>query len=241
MKLPWAITLATEDASALAALRLVAGIDVAETASELWLRGQPGDETLAAKLSGLPARARYELLAANQLRKLGQRVPSARLPDLRWQPLNTWLQLEMPVAGLPAISPSPLPLQLVRSGDECEPQLLLTTLEKFKRFTTQTAQVRLARLQFAAAPDGRVLVRGTPLPPLPGRRLVLHHGVAVPAGFAWQPAVSAEVLARCLGVSGDALVLWNEDGTITPVHGEQFIPVTRSAVRATAQAVAEAK
>lgn len=241
MNLPWVIRLATEDSSALASLRLVAGIEVAEVEPELWLRGQPADEALAAKLSALPARARYELLATNQLRQVGHRVPSARLPDLRWQPLNTWLRVGMPVAALPAREPSPISLELVRSGNEREPELLLTTLESFQHFATQAAQVRLDRLQFAATTDGRILVRGTPLPPLPGRRFVLHQGMAVPAGFAWQPAVSAEVVARRFGATGDSLVLWNEDGTITPLHSEQFVPATRSAVRATVQAVAEPK
>jgi hypothetical protein len=241
MNLPWVICLAMEDATTLAAWRLVPGIDVAQAGPALWLRGQHGDEILEAKLAALPARARYDLLTANQLRLAGHRVPSARLPELRWQPLSTWLQVELPVAGLPAINPASTPLRLVRSGEECESELLLTTLAEFKPFAMRTAQVRLARLQFAAAPDGRVLVRGIPLPPLPGRRFALHQGVAVPAGFAWRPTVSAEVLARRFGVTGDALVLWNEDGTITRLHGEQFVPATRGAARATEQALLESK
>ena len=99
--------------------------------------------------------------------------------------------------------------------------------------------MRLDRLQFAAAVDGRVLVRGKPQPPLPGQRFIIYSGVAVPAGFTWQPAVSPGVLARRFAVSGEALVLWNKDGTITRLQGEQFIPVSRSAVRATKQAFAE--
>ena len=93
--------------------------------------------------------------------------------------------------------------------------------------------MRIERLRFAVTADGRVLVQGTPLPPIPGSRFVLHQGVAVPAGFAWHPAVGADVLSRRLGVSGDALVLWNVDETMTRLHTEQLIPATRSAVRAT--------
>ena len=241
MNCSWVICIAREDATTLAALRLSATIEIAETQTEVWLRGQSGNDALDAKLSALPARGRFELLAQNQLRKTGQRVPSAQLPDLRWQPLSAWLQVEMPVTALPANEPGRTALQLVRSAEEQEPELLLTTLEEFRHFATEAAQVRLDRLQFAATADGRVLARGKPLPPLPGRRFVLHAGIAVAAGFAWKPAVSAEVLARRFGVSGDTLVLWNDDGTITRFHGEQFVPATRSAVRATGQAVAESK
>ena len=241
MNFPWAICIAREDAASLAALRLTMGLEVAESGQDVWLRGQRGDESLDAKLSALPARGRYELLAENHLRQIDRRVPSARLPNLRWQPLEAWLQVELPVAAFPANEPASVPLRLVRSTDERNPELLFTRFAEFKRFAEQGAQVRLDRLQFAADAGGRVLVRGRPLPPLPGCRFILHGGVAVPAGFAWQPAVSAEVLTRRFGVSGDALVLWNEDGTITRLHGEQFVPATRSAVRATGQALAESR
>ena len=116
---------------------------------------------------------------------------------------------------------------------------MLTTLEEFHRFIFKAANVRLERLRFAASNDGRVLVHGTPLPPLPGQRFVLHQGVAVPAGFTWQPAVTPEIAARRFGVSGDALVLWNDDDTITRLHAEQLVPVTRSAVVATVNALAD--
>jgi hypothetical protein len=145
----------------------------------------------------------------------------------------------MPAAALPANRPAAIPLRLVRSTLEREPELLLTGLEEFKEFATAAAQVRLDRLQFAANAEGSVIVRGRPLPPLPGRRFVLHAGVAVPAGFAWEPAVSAEALARRFGVSGDAVVLWAEDGTIARLQGEQFVPVSRSAIRATERAMGE--
>jgi len=226
---------------ALAALRLGTAIEVAETETEVWLRGPPCDESLDAKLSALPARGHFELLPLNQLRQTGHRVPSARLPDMRWRLLSGWLQVEMPVAALPAREPDPIPLQLMRSADEQEPELLLTTLDEFANFAMSAAQVRLGRLQFAVDADGRVLVRGKPLPPLPGRQFVLHGGVAVAAGFTWKPNVSAEVLVRRFGISGDALVLWNDDGTITRLHSEQFVPATRSAVLVTGQDVSESK
>lgn len=239
MNFPWAICIGLEDVAALAAIRLVGGIEVATAGKEIWLRGQRGDDTLDEKLPALPANARYEWLNLDQLRRVDQRVPSGRFPALAWQPLAAWLQVEAPIAALPALEPRPVPLQLIRSTDEREPELLLTELAAFQSFVTQAAQVRLGRLHFAATADGRVLVRGKPLPPLSGSRFVLHCGVAVPAGFSWSPTVSPEVLARRFAVSGDALLLWNENNTLTRLHGEQFMPVSRSAVRATKFALGE--
>ena len=237
MNHPWAMCIARADAESLAGLRLSAGIEVGEVGQLVWLRARRWDESNAAKLAALPASARYEWLAPDGLRRIEQRIPSTKLPDVPWQPLSAWLRVEVPVAALPAHEPAPISLRLVRSADERDPELLMTRLTEFDQVARQAAQVRLDRLQFAAATDGRALVRGSPLPPLPGQRWVLHRGVAVPAGFVWQPAVNAEVLARCFGVSGDALVLWDADGTITRLCAEQFVPATRSAVRSTAWAL----
>ena len=284
MNAPWAIRLAREDAAALAALRLVPNLEIAEDGATIWLRSKTTDENLAAKLAGLPARERYEWLPSNALRATDKRIPSAQLPNVRWQPITEWLSVAAPTAALPGIfgvapdrgcvggegtsrsapensggfdlpqgfpnlQPSKCspgrseavtgnlqPLTLVRSSAEHEPELLLTTLQELARFAEIAAQVRLACLQFAANSDGSVLVRGRPLPPLPGKRFVLCGAIAVAAGYSWQPAVSAEVLASRFGVSGEALILWSEDGTFTRLHSEQFVPASRSAVRATAAA-----
>src|SRR5262249_16438075 len=152
--------------------------------------------------------------------------------QMQWEPIKAWLPVEMPAAAMPGRTPGAVPLRLVRSSQEQEPELLLTTLQEFKEFAATAAQVRLERLRLAANSQGMVLVHGRPLPPLPGTRFVLHAGVAVPAGFAWDPAVSAEVLARCFGVSSSTLVLWGEDGTIQRLTSEQFVAASRSAIRA---------
>jgi hypothetical protein len=238
VNVPWAICLARDDAASLGALRLDA-VEVAEDGAVVWLRGKPADERVAAKLSGLPARARFEWLASGQLRRIDERIPNAQLPSVQWQSLSSWLQVKLPDSAFPAELPRAVSLRLVRSTSEREPELLLTSLEELTRFAAMAPQMRLARLQFAANAGGAVLVRGQPLPPLPGDRFVVYSGVAVPTGFTWKPEVGADVLARRLGASGDGLVLWNADGSITRLHSEQFVPLSRSALRATQLALTQ--
>ncbi len=229
----WAITLAREDAACVAALRLEREVEVGETENALWLRGRHTDEHLQSKLRRLPAVARYEWLAPDLLRQVDRRITAERLPNLNWQPLSAWSKVASPVAALPAQAPARVPLRLIRSSDEREPELLLAAFGDFKQFAADAPEVRLNPLQFAVNSRGEVLIRGTPLPPLPGRRFVLHGGVAVPAGFSWTPAVSAGLLALCFGASGEELIVWNEDNTVSRLHAEQFVPASRSAVRTT--------
>jgi len=239
MNFPWAICIALEDAASLSPLRQVAGLEVGEAGATIWLRGRQSDEKLDAKLAALPACRRYEWLDANELRQIDRRIPGDRLPTLQWQSLDSWLRVAMPVAAMAATRPTPVPLRLVRSSFEQEPELLLADLDGMVRFASMAARVRLERLQFAANENGKVLVRGRPLPPVPGQRFILHDGVAVPAGFSWEPHVASAVLARRFGVSEGALVVWNEDQTIIRLHSEQFVPLSRSALRATQQAILE--
>ena len=234
--------IAREDAAVLATLRLAQGIEVGESKGLIWLRSPQTDEGIEAKLACLPARGRYEWLASNQLRQLDQRIPSSELPKLSWQPLDAWLRVERLPAAFPAIPPKAIPLRLVRSTCECESQLLMTTVEELKLFAATAARVRLECLEFAANAEGHALVKGQPLPSLPGRRFVLHGGrVGVPSGFSWEPAVHAEVLVRSLSVSAEMIVLWAEDGSITRFHSEQFIRVSRSALHETERAILEAR
>jgi hypothetical protein len=237
VKHPWAIYIAKEDCATLAILRLRNGIEVAENGDEIWLRGKAGEESLDTKIAALPARERFEWLNFDKLRRIDQRVPSRRLPELAWKPINTWSEVRFPLAAFPADLPAKVELRLVRSFEEQQPTLLLTSVGEFSTFSAVAAAIRLNPLRFAANANGEVLIRGNPLPPLPGRRFVLHGRIAVPTGFAWRPAVAVEVLERAFNVSGDAMVLWHEDGPITRLHTEQFIAVTRSAVRATADSL----
>ena len=240
MNSPWAIRLPRQDAATLAGLRLRSGLEVSESADEIWLRGKSSDNELDLKISALPAHARYEWLLDNRLRPLGKLIPTGVLPSAPWQPLKFWLQVAFPPAATLAMEPSRVALQLVRSAGEQDSTLLLTEISEWSRYSHTAAKVRLERLRFAVDSTGRVLVQGNPLPPLPGKRFVIHGGVAVPAGFSWTPAVSPAVLLRLFGGAETSLVLWEEQGTITRLSAEQFVPASRAAVKATRQAFAAA-
>jgi hypothetical protein len=244
MSVQWVICLAPADAASLAPLRLTRGIEVAEKEPFIWVRGASSDEKLERLLRALPAVARYEVIAGNRLRNLESRIPSETLPALNWQPVSTWLRVQMPSSPVaPTLSQldgerdtvRPVSLRIIRSAEEHPIELLLTTMDDWREFALGAAEIRLRQLSFAVDAEGNVVVRGKPLPPLPGRQFVLHGNIAVQAGFSWEPAVSADVLSRRLGLAVDALALFHEDGTFSRIEAEQFVPATRSAARETAK------
>jgi hypothetical protein len=244
MSVQWVICIAPTDAGSLARLRLTRGIEVAAKEPFIWVRGASNDEKLERLLRALPAVARYEGTGGNRLRNLESRIPSETLPALNWQPVSTWLRVQMPLT--PTFSPSEgereedaslrtVSIRIVRSAEERAIDLLVTTVDQWREFALSAPEIRLRHLRFAADADGNVVGRGKPLPPLPGRQFVLHGNIAVQAGYTWEPGVSADVLSRRLGLSADALALFHENGTYSRIEAEQFVPATRSAVRETAE------
>jgi hypothetical protein len=113
--------------------------------------------------------------------------------------------------------------------------VLLTSIDGWTAYAIQAPQVRLNRWQFAAAQDGRAIVRGDPLPPLPGERWVEREGIAVPAGWRWSPPVEAAIVRAVFGLEPGDLALWQTDGTWRRIRAADFAPASRAAVRATAE------
>ena len=257
---PWVARLSAAESSALADLRLVAEIEAAEIDGVVWLRGPSLNDPLRLALRKIPGLCRFEILANETLRAEGARVPFGRLPDLRWQPLPQWLPVRFSTAPAATAMPSGVPLRLVRSSIERPATALLADLPAWLAFATQAPEIRLRPLRFAAARDGRVWIEGTPLPAVSGARFCEvvatppvaatppsqtvpaapppQPRLAIPCGFTCFPALSAVVLQRWLALAEGDTAFARADGAWEIIKAEQFIPASRSAVRATADALA---
>lgn len=242
----WALDLDAADAPACGPLRDEPGIEARLVDGRLWLRGATIDETLAARLRRLPARGRYRGVADGALVADGARVPLGRLPEGTWLPLRAWLPLEAPPPGIASAPPAlaRVGLTLVQGGVPREANLLEVPFDLWLAHAEVAPAIRLARLSFAVADGGTTLVRGTPLPALPGTRLVEEGGVAVAAGMILSPPVPASLVRSLVGAAdGDLVVVSPEPGargigcTIVPAEG--FVRATRAAVRLTARACGE--
>ncbi|MGI8981286.1 MAG: hypothetical protein ACR2FY_18830 [Pirellulaceae bacterium] len=223
----------------LARLRRMPRLTVCEWESDLWLRGEEEDEAIAPQLATIPGARRFAVLADKQLRPMGRLVPEGHLPEGPWRPLDVWLQVELPPAASGSSSKlnvEPVPLRLVRTGEVREPALLEVSLSILAEYVETAPQWRIQRWQLALSRDGAArtpsaLVRGLPLPPLPGQLWVEAEGICVPAGYAWQPAVNAAVVRQLLGLEPQQLALLDPAGTHEIVMPDHWVRASRSAVR----------
>lgn len=238
MSQSWALCLSRAEAGCAARLRQIPQVEVCEVADNIWLRG-PHREEIATMIHAMPTGVRYRVLDDGQLVPWAARVPQGRLPAGNWRPLSGWFELALPAAAMPATLASRVGLRLVRDLQERTPSLLILSIERWLHYAETAPQVRLDGLQFVADERGRVLVRGTPAPPLAGERLVEDSGIAVPAGWWWSPAVDGPVLRELLGLEAGELAVLGLDGRVERIARGDFVRATRSAVRQTAAAATQ--
>lgn len=230
----WALHLPRSSAKDLLGLRLVAGIEVTETADTIWLRGRQRDDALDRLLSAIPAEKRYAWLDGHRLQPNGSRLASERLPETPWQSLSAWIPVRLPVAQLPGPTVAPASLQLVRDFQPQAANAALVNLAVWTDWASTAPALRLAPLHFAASNEGLCLVVGEPLPAIPSRPLIEKEGVIVPAGFNWRPRVTSKVIRRLLGASDDCRIFWDEAG-VRLLSSELFVPASRAAAHATTE------
>jgi hypothetical protein len=227
----WALRIPTHEGRSLAELRTVPAVQVAVARDGIWLAGPALTPELDVQLRQLPTEVRYELTPQQQLRIPGERLLSGQLPEMVWLPLVQWVQPVIPPTVLPALATCQVRLKLLRHGAAGPTSLLLTTLSAFQAYAETAPWIRLHKLEFAATPEGHCLIRGTPLPALPGQHWVDHGDFATPAGFHWEPPLAPELVRSWLVTDPGGTVLWHEDQTFSRITEEQWVAAEHSAIR----------
>lgn len=229
----WAIRLHPAALLAAGAVRLRGGIEACEAAGMVWLRGDDLSDELAYELRKLAADGIFDVAAEGTLTRPGTILPEGKLPEAGWQPLDRWLALAPQPAALGAELPGRVALRLARAEQESPATLLLTSIEAWAAYAVGAPAVRLSVLTMAACADGRVIVRGMPLPPVRGTRFTLDEGIAIPCGFCVVPRVDAAVLKDRLGLAEGDIALFRPDGAYERIVAASFARATRGGARQT--------
>ena len=236
----WVVKLSRASTESACALRLCAGVEVAETPAALWLRGPEADAALRKSLLSLPATGRFKPTADGKLQPEGSLLATDKMPDAVWTPIRAWARPELAPSRLPADPVGRVTPRLAPAGDAVRPSnAMILEFSDWRDWALQAPEARLERLSFAASASGRVLVRGAPTPSAPGRYFFEEDGVLLPAGMRCVPAVPAAVLRQAWRIGEGDVILWDEAG-VRVLGRELFVPATRANVRATARARDEA-
>lgn len=198
-----------------------------------WLR-LPAEDAAAA--AALPCLARYEAGEDGRLVPPGRRLPVGVMPEGPWVPLGDWITVSGFPVLLPGLNPARMEISLARAAVEAPAEAWLGPLETLLAWAEGASRLRMERLKFAAAADGRVLVRGTPLPPVPGSVWYFRGALGFPCGLEPAPPLLPEWIESSLGLSRGSTALWSGEGGFEVIPGESWVPLSLAALRRTAAA-----
>ncbi|QDU59382.1 hypothetical protein Pan216_02100 [Planctomycetes bacterium Pan216] len=226
-----AVRLPRHETAMLGRLRCHRGITLHDAGESLWLRVDGEDDRRDRIILALPG-DRFRVLPDGQLVRPHQLVPKGRIPEGPWHPLAEWMSVSLAPAGFAGELADRRKLTLVRGGTVRDATLLLTSVHAWRDYAASAPRVRLDPLVFAMNRSGDVIIKGSPLPPLVGTRYVERDGVAVEAGWTWEPALEPIVVAQAFGIEEGDLVLLTRDRGWQHLGAGDFVRATRQAARA---------
>lgn len=227
------IVLAEKDVDALGYIRCHPQAQAAKQEGQIWLRGIFAKEQPELTIRQLPAQRTYRLGDGNLLFLPGGLTPVGELPKLPWQPLTQFLPVELPVSALPAVVQRRVSLQVIPSGQVEQGAALLADWPVWATYADTAPIIRLQRLRFAASAHGKALILGDVLPPMPGREYWMRDGILLPGGFDFEFPVVSELVQEKHNPDNDAVLLFDENGSMDKISRSHFVAATRSAVRKT--------
>lgn len=229
---PWAASLPVSAAHSIARLRLTPGISAAVGSGALWLRGEHGDDTTREAVRQVAPTTMYGIGRDEMLTRIGERLPSLRLPHLSWTPIAEFVRVTIPQSLLAGAREGRAMLTLTPSEHARPANALLTSLRHFAAWSDDAPDFRFRPLRYAASGD-RVLVIGEPVPSIDGLRLYEVEGLCIPCGFATAPAIDAASLRMILALGAGDIALFEVDRWHL-IPADVLVPVSRSSVRLTA-------
>lgn len=228
----WAAEIPRAQVRYVGLLRECADLEAGRTETAFWVRG-PDSEGALSQLRLIPHARLFHLQDNNELRPWGRYLVDGVLPPIEFRPIGSVVEPVMPTAGYPTARLKRVDVSLIRSQTEQSATLLITSQSEWASYAVSAPKIRLRRWTFAVSDDGRVLVRGNPLPPLDGEQYWETEGVAIRVGWECSPALHGPVLQSIVGHPPGGLVLLHTDGSSESVPETAFVTATRSAVRET--------
>lgn len=222
----------TRDLPALAAYRHHDGWEVSLSEDDtcfVRLRHTDSEE----ELLPLPCLKRWILSENSQLIPVGKTLPERTLPTLSWLPLHNLLP------AIPLASKDNeeffghLSFTLRADTELREPAGLVLDFSTFANWVETAPEPRLNRLTFAVSEEGKVIVLGTPLPPLSGASIYQESQILLPSGLALPPYILPEDLSE----GSREFLMIEKDGTVHRIGSELFITASRAAVRLTSRSL----
>ena len=216
MEFSWAANVDKSQSEQLATLRLEPDVEAGAADGTYWLRG-PASDAVLHRVQMIPYVKLFHLDPENALRPWNRHLAVGVMPNIRFEPISKMIQPVLPTAGWPNVDIERIPLSLERSGQMLPASILMTSKDIWREYAVSAPAIRLRRWTFAVSDDHRVIIRGHPIPPLPGQQFRETDGVAIPVGWECSPALEGSTLSAVVEAEPGGLVLLSTDGTMETI------------------------
>lgn len=214
-------------------IRVLPNCWIAEDEEKIWLKSEIEGGVTPLAIQQLPAMRRFRVDEKGSLFPLKGLTPVGKMPTLNWLPIASFVTVDLPVAALPAQIQDTVTAKLIRSKEMEEANFLLLPWKLWQEYALATSNIRLKPLTFAVSEQGEVVVYGKPLPPLPGRLFWQTKQILLPAGWAFEYPIIAEILTSTHLKKKNTLLLYQAEGLAELPAKEDFMQASRSAIRKT--------
>lgn len=213
-------------------IRHLLGCWIAETREEFWLRIEKPQDEFPLAVKQIPAKAKYRL-EDDLLFPLEGYTPIGKLPQMEWQPIASFMTVELPTAALPGNIEKQIPVKLIRTEEPKDTPFMLMSWENWRNYALQASNIRLQTLSFAVSVKQDVIVKGLPLPPMPGLLFWQNQQILLPAGWNFEHTILAEIFSINYLNGKEEWLLIRSEQEWERIKKKNFINASRSAIRKT--------
>jgi len=213
-------------------IRHLPGCWIAESNETFWLKIEKPSTGFPLSVEQIPAKARYRL-EHDLLFPLKGSTPVGKLPEMEWQPITSFMTVELPTPALPGSIKKQIQVKLIRTENPKDAPFMLIPWENWKNYALQASNIRLQTLSFAVSAKQDVIVRGNPLPPLPGLLFWQNQQTLLPAGWNFEHSILAEILSINYLKGKEEWLLIRSEQEWERIKKKNFIQASRSAIRKT--------
>jgi hypothetical protein len=224
----WWLEIDREHGDYLRPIRHWSHLSMAAGPGVFWVKGLQPKDVESAAVRSIPFR-RLLYQRDDLLYPAGGLVSLKRIADnLNWMPLEKGLPLRLPSFNHNYFGMSErVTMRLIPASKEEPAAAALIAMEHLRSFAERASSSRLRQLGWLVF-EGRPLVVGNPLLPLPGDIYWLQGDHLLPLGFDFEfPALAGAVSEQ------DCLLLWDTEGRSVPLDKRSFRPLSLSSIRST--------
>ncbi|MFN8672363.1 MAG: hypothetical protein U0457_09855 [Candidatus Sericytochromatia bacterium] len=210
-------------------------IEVAEDNNLIWVKIPELTEELDLIIKKIPLEHKYYFDEKNRLFEFDKITPIEVLKKLNWESIYDFLDISFSLTDtkIEKIEPN-YKVELIVSSAYQKGSALLVDLKDLKNYVETSSNIRFKHLIFASN-NIQSIVIGEPLPAIKGKEYCLKNNLLIPSGYSFELELLYPLIAKKLNAKNNAYILFYEDNTYEKILIENFIPVSRSAIRLSMQ------